>query len=67
MRFEGKTAIVTGGGTEIGIAVAEALVQEGANLVLNGRRQDVLVRAANAIDQGKGADRSSPFLLCCCV
>ena len=55
MRFEGKVAIVTGGGTGIGKAVAEALVKEGAKVVLNGRREDVLVSTAKAIDQGKGA------------
>ena len=55
MRFEGKVAIVTGGGTGIGKAVAEALVKEGAKVVLNGRREDVLVSTAKAIGQGKGA------------
>jgi len=55
MRFEGKVAIVTGGGTGIGKAIAEALVKEGAKVVLNGRREDLLVSTAKAIDQGKGA------------
>ena len=54
MRFEGKTAIVTGGGTGIGRAVAEALIKEGAKVVLNGRRVDVLISTANAIGQGEG-------------
>src|SRR5437870_4349624 len=54
MRFEGKVAIVTGGGTGIGRAVAEALVKEGAKVVLNGRREDVLVSTAKAIGQGNG-------------
>jgi NAD(P)-dependent dehydrogenase (short-subunit alcohol dehydrogenase family) len=55
MRFEGKTAIVTGGGTGLGKAVAEALIKDGAKVMLNGRREDVLISAANAIGQGKGA------------
>ena len=42
--------IVTGGGTGIGKAVAEALVSEGARVVLNGRREDVLRAAATSID-----------------
>ena len=50
MRFKGKIAIVTGGGTGIGKAVAGALVSEGARVVLNGRREDVLRAAATSID-----------------
>ena len=41
---------MTGGGTGIGKAVAEALVSEGARVVLNGRREDVLQAAATSID-----------------
>ena len=34
MRFEGKVAIVTGGASGIGAAVAQALVKEGAYVVI---------------------------------
>jgi NAD(P)-dependent dehydrogenase (short-subunit alcohol dehydrogenase family) len=50
MRFENKIAIVTGGGSGIGKAVAAALVREGAKVVLNGRRGDVLAATAAEID-----------------
>lgn len=40
------TAIITGAGSGIGFAVAEAFVREGTNVVLNGRTEDKLVRAA---------------------
>jgi 3-oxoacyl-[acyl-carrier protein] reductase len=35
MRFKGKTAIVTGGGRDIGKAIAMKLAAEGANVVIN--------------------------------
>jgi NAD(P)-dependent dehydrogenase (short-subunit alcohol dehydrogenase family) len=54
MRFKDKVVIVTGGGTGIGFAAAKAFHQEGAKIVINGRRAEFLKAAANAIDpQGK--------------
>lgn len=38
MKFKGKTAVVTGSSSGIGLAVAQALAAEGANIVLNGSR-----------------------------
>lgn len=48
--FENKTAIITGGGSGIGLAAAKALVAVGANVVINGRRETVLHEAAKAVD-----------------
>jgi meso-butanediol dehydrogenase / (S,S)-butanediol dehydrogenase / diacetyl reductase len=46
MRLEGKTAIVTGGGTGIGAAIAKRFREEGANVVVSGRRQEPLEEVA---------------------
>ncbi|WP_342601910.1 SDR family oxidoreductase [Peribacillus sp. FSL E2-0159] len=50
MRFEKKTVIVTGGGTGIGKATAKRFFEEGANVVINGRRENVLKETALEID-----------------
>jgi NAD(P)-dependent dehydrogenase (short-subunit alcohol dehydrogenase family) len=42
MRLEGQHAVITGGGTGIGAAIARALGAEGACLTLVGRRRDKL-------------------------
>ncbi|WP_397543381.1 SDR family NAD(P)-dependent oxidoreductase [Roseovarius salis] len=46
--IEGKHALVTGGGTGIGLAVARALAGMGAAVTITGRRHDVLQTAAGA-------------------
>jgi 3-oxoacyl-[acyl-carrier protein] reductase len=45
----GRTAIVTGGGTGIGRAVAARLAAEAATVTITGRRRDVLDRTADEI------------------
>jgi len=45
----GRTAIVTGASSGLGLASAEALAAEGANVTLLGRRRDLLEREAERI------------------
>lgn len=45
----GRTAIVCGGSAGIGLGIAEALAEEGANLALFARRPDVLEREAGRL------------------
>ncbi len=47
-RFAGKVALVTGSGRGLGRAIAKALAQEGASLVLNYRKSDGGAREAAA-------------------
>ena len=44
--IEGKHALVTGGGTGIGLAIARALALQGAQVTITGRRAEVLESAA---------------------
>ena len=47
--LEGRTAIVCGGSSGMGLAVAEALAAEGANVAMFARRREVLEREADRI------------------
>lgn len=46
MDLSGKHALVTGGGTGIGLAIAKALAEQGAEVTITGRRQEVLEEVA---------------------
>jgi citronellol/citronellal dehydrogenase len=50
--LSGTVALVTGGGTNLGKAAAAELVRCGAEVVIAGRRADVLQEAAEEIDGG---------------
>jgi 3-oxoacyl-[acyl-carrier protein] reductase len=47
--LEGRTAIVCGASSGMGLATAEALAAEGANVVMFGRRRELLEREADRV------------------
>lgn len=52
-----RAAVVSGGGTGIGQAVARTLAAQGTEVTIVGRREQVLKEAADAINTGLGAER----------
>jgi NAD(P)-dependent dehydrogenase (short-subunit alcohol dehydrogenase family) len=54
MRVAGKVAIVTGANVGIGAAVAKVLAEEGAAVVITGRRKDLLDQVVLDIQRKKG-------------
>src|SRR5438477_4110383 len=57
-RFKGKVAVVTGGNSGIGLGVAKAYAQEGAQVAITGRNEKTLEVAAKEIGEGTLAIQS---------
>lgn len=58
-----KTALVTGGGTGLGYGVAKRLLEQGAKVLIVGRREDVLVDAKAKLLE-EVADANIDYQIC---
>jgi NAD(P)-dependent dehydrogenase (short-subunit alcohol dehydrogenase family) len=52
--LENKLALITGGGTGIGLGIATSFINAGAKVIITGRREDVLIKAVAEL--GKNAN-----------
>jgi len=52
MNLEGKVALITGGGTGLGAAIAKRLVADGAKVCITGRRQNMLDKVSQSLPAG---------------
>jgi NAD(P)-dependent dehydrogenase (short-subunit alcohol dehydrogenase family) len=53
--LSGKRVLITGGGTGIGLSIGHRLLSLGADLIICGRREDVLAEAAKSLEQQTGS------------
>ncbi|MGH8240618.1 MAG: SDR family NAD(P)-dependent oxidoreductase, partial [Steroidobacteraceae bacterium] len=56
LQLEGKTALVTGSTANIGYASAEALLREGADVIINSRTQESVAKAAASMKTATGRE-----------
>ncbi len=60
LELKNKTAVVIGGTSGIGLALAKGLAKAGANVIPTGRREDLIRNAVSAIESLEAKSLASP-------
>ncbi|MGK3122859.1 SDR family NAD(P)-dependent oxidoreductase [Candidatus Pantoea formicae] len=62
MNLQGKTALVSASTAGIGHAIAVQLLEDGANVIINGRSESGVAQAVAALQDRFGTDRAFPLV-----
>jgi len=63
--FQDKVALISGGGTGIGLTIARSFLLSGANVVITGRREEVLEKSTHVLIKELGdIDSEISFMSC---
>lgn len=62
MSLSGKVAVITGGGTGIGFGIARAFVVAGCQVIITGRREEILRQAVEELGKAENNPGSSAYV-----
>lgn len=61
--LKGRTALITGGTSGIGYAIADAFMRNGADVVITGRSQDRIDKACEALNKSNPNNKAAGAVL----